>query len=301
MSDFLIKIQNGFKIMVLSYKLFFKRPKYLFFPIINLLILMFFITSMFMIIYFTTGFEKNSARALSFSNKLLISSAFIWLSIMGSFFFTLISVATSFFSIKALENNDITLSAAINHSLEKSKIILQWAIVNVTIGIILDLFKNKNNRLVAGILSGLASLAGLAWNVATFFIFPVIAFENLGIFASIKHSAITMKKTFGESAIAFFSFGIVEMITLFCCGYGTFWLTTIVFNDILIPLNFVSANQNNLKFIVVVTPTLFVISFIISITSTVKTIFKTAVYAYGTNRPTGIFPPELISSSFGKH
>jgi hypothetical protein len=304
MSEFFIKIKNGFKIMLLSFKLFFKRPKYLFFPILNILFIALFFSLIFIAIHFTIGFEglveflkkfgRHATHKASTSDHIAIISMMISIGLVCSYFFTLISAAVSLFSVKALEGSDVSVSAAVGYSFKKSWIIIQWVIVNMTIGIILGLIKDKNNWL-AKIIS---DLAGITWKFATFFIFPIIALENLNIFLSIRHSAVIMKKTFGESISIAFSFGFIELLILVIFPLAALWLTSIGFNDILIPLNIVSPENNPSNLIGFISPTIFLILFLMAIMSTIKTIFKTAVYAYCTNRPTGIFPKELIASNF---
>ena len=51
------------------------------------------------------------------------------------------------------------------------------------------------------------SLAGIAWTFATFFIIPVMIFENLGVIDSIKKSSQIFKNTWGESVIGQFGMG----------------------------------------------------------------------------------------------
>jgi hypothetical protein len=61
----------------------------------------------------------------------------------------------------------------------------------------------------------ITGLIGIVWSVTTFFVVPVIAYENLGPIAAFKRSATLMKEKWGESLGATFSFGIVQLLAIF--------------------------------------------------------------------------------------
>ena len=54
---------------------------------------------------------------------------------------------------------------------------------------------------------------GTAWSISTIFVLQGIVYKNLGPFASIKDSLITLKKTWGESLTSQFSVSIIFTLT----------------------------------------------------------------------------------------
>jgi len=54
-----------------------------------------------------------------------------------------------------------------------------------------------------------ASLVGIAWTLATFFVVPVLAFENLGPIEALKRSAELFRRNWGEEVVGTFSFGLI--------------------------------------------------------------------------------------------
>jgi hypothetical protein len=68
----------------------------------------------------------------------------------------------------------------------------------------------------------------VVWSIATFFVVPVIAYENLGPIDAFKHSASLMKQKWGESLGATFNFGIIQFIALFIVGAILFILGSLV-------------------------------------------------------------------------
>src|SRR4030042_7139214 len=77
--------------------------------------------------------------------------------------------------------------------------------LSATVGIILQAIRER-----AGILGRIAAgIFGMAWNLLTFFVIPVMIFENLGVTTSVKKSAQLFKKTWGENVVLRFSVGLV--------------------------------------------------------------------------------------------
>ena len=56
-----------------------------------------------------------------------------------------------------------------------------------------------------------ARLFGMAWNLATMFVIPVIALEDLPVSASIRRSASIFKSKWGESVVAQGTVGLAVM------------------------------------------------------------------------------------------
>ena len=52
------------------------------------------------------------------------------------------------------------------------------------------------------------------WTITTFFVVPVIAYENLGAIAAFKRSASLMKEKWGESLGASFSLGLIQFLVI---------------------------------------------------------------------------------------
>jgi hypothetical protein len=83
-----------------------------------------------------------------------------------------------------------------------------WALVSATIGIILSSLSRRSGligRLIIG-------LIGMAWSLLTFFVIPVMIFENVSVTDSIKKSGAIFKKTWGENVVGQFSIGVFFML-----------------------------------------------------------------------------------------
>jgi hypothetical protein len=80
-----------------------------------------------------------------------------------------------------------------------------------TVGTVLRLLQDNLGSL-GKIVTG---LIGIVWSVTTFFVVPVIAYEELGPIAAFKRSASLMREKWGESLGASFSFGLIQLAALF--------------------------------------------------------------------------------------
>ncbi len=83
-----------------------------------------------------------------------------------------------------------------------------WALISATVGMVLQAIRERGGiigRIAAGIF-------GLAWNLLTFFVIPIMIFENLGVIESIKGSAALFKKTWGENVVLRFSLGLIMFV-----------------------------------------------------------------------------------------
>ncbi|HWG89336.1 MAG TPA: DUF6159 family protein [Candidatus Thermoplasmatota archaeon] len=96
--------------------------------------------------------------------------------------------------------------------------IFQWAIIAGTVGLILKLLdalaREIDNPITEIIVRIMISLVGAAWNIATFFVMPILIYQDMGPGQAIKTSWTTWKRTWGESATASFTTGIIFFLLM---------------------------------------------------------------------------------------
>jgi hypothetical protein len=93
-------------------------------------------------------------------------------------------------------------------ALQHAPRILAWALVSATVGILLQVVADRN-KIVGGIIK---MIVGAAWAIATFFIVPVMIYENLSLWGSFKRSIELITKSWGEAAVS--NVGVSTMISL---------------------------------------------------------------------------------------
>jgi hypothetical protein len=88
--------------------------------------------------------------------------------------------------------------------------LIAWSAVSATVGVIIRLIDSQDNFLA----EILASLVSAAWSILTYFVVPVITFEDVGVRDAIARSGETFKNTWGETAGAHFGVGIVTVLLM---------------------------------------------------------------------------------------
>jgi hypothetical protein len=154
--------------------------------------------------------------------------------------------------------------------------IMVWAAVAATVGVILRTIQERVGllgRIVVG-------LMGAAWTILTYFMGPIIMFEDLGVGDGIERSTSMIKKTWGEGMGKCLAFSAVTFVAVIALLAGTLILFAV--HPIVALLFF-----------------LFGIIAVATITSAMDGIFKVALYRYAcwNVAPEG-FSPELVQGAF---
>ncbi len=156
--------------------------------------------------------------------------------------------------------------------------ILGWALLSATVGLLLNALESqeKLGRLVKMIL-------GAAWAVITYFVVPVMIFENQAPTAAIGRSIELMKKSWGENVGAQIGIGLI--VTLVVVLAGVVGVAGIV----LVP-----------QAAVVLVPVMLVgIPLVVLLGMTAKAVLAVGLYEYATGKGGGgAFKPEELQAAF---
>lgn len=97
--------------------------------------------------------------------------------------------------------------------------LLSWAFISALVGVIIQIIEDSND-LAGDIISGLFALG---WTVSTYFVVPVIVFEDVGIRGMFGRSIDTVRETWGESLGAEAGVGLVTVVLVILgalCGFA---------------------------------------------------------------------------------
>lgn len=111
---------------------------------------------------------------------------------------TFFNVALMACAMARFNGEDSSAKAGLGLAWKRLPQILAWSAVNATVGVILQMLKERAGFLGRWVLS----LVGLAWTIATFFVVPVLVVEGVGPIDAVKRSAAVLKKTWGQSLAA---------------------------------------------------------------------------------------------------
>ena len=145
---------------------------------------------------FGTGVWPQTRLADGSANVPGIALAFV-LYIVPAFVSLFFGAAVIAGATQRLAGGDPTAGSSIRAAWAKAGRLFAWAAVVATVNVLLQAVRERNG----GVGRALAGIAGLAWNLATFFMVPVLLFEKEGMAGSVKRSGHLFKQTWGETVV----------------------------------------------------------------------------------------------------
>ncbi len=158
--------------------------------------------------------------------------------------------------------------------------IVIWSIIAATVSILLRMLENADNPLATIV----RALFAIGWSIMTFFIVPVLVFEDVSATSMFKESGRTFKETWGETLGA--GFGITGIVI----GIGL--LLVVVALAVSIPVASVFPGPGILLTVVLVAIAL---TFTYLLSQTIWGIAKTALYVYAKE---GVTPEQFENFDF---
>ena len=137
----------------------------------------------------------------------------------------------------------------------------------------------ENSGVFGKIVTG---IIGAVWGVLTFFVVPIIAYENAGPLDAVKKSAKLMKEKWGESLAASFSFGLIQFLGILIVGGILFFIGSLIHPVAGIALAVLGAFS------------------VVAIISATQTIFISAVYHHINGNINTYINQQMIDSLFEK-
>jgi hypothetical protein len=169
-----------------------------------------------------------------------------------------------------------SVKKGLQFSLKRIGAIFTWAIFAATVGFILKVIQ-ENVGALGKIIIG---FFGIVWSIATFFVVPIIAYENLNPIQAIKRSTEMMKAKWGESLGAGFSFGLLRLVAFLIVCLPLF-LVGLIFSPI---VGFILACLG--------------LFLVMAVSSAAKTIFISAVYHNINGDPVSQFNENFADNLF---
>ncbi len=86
--------------------------------------------------------------------------------------------------------------------------ILPWALLSATVSVVLRAIEERLGflgRLITG-------LIGIAWNVVTFLVLPVLVLEKVGVRKALRRSTEMLKQTWGENMVGNVGLGALSLL-----------------------------------------------------------------------------------------
>jgi hypothetical protein len=280
MANFFERLRNGWNLALTSLDILQENKSLLLFPVLSsislLLIFFSFAGGLFAL---ETQFHflevlKNSGTETG--NEILLYAlvfVFYFINYTVIVFFNMALVhCTRIY----LEGGQPTVSDGISFSNSRISTIIKWSLLSATVGVVLKVIEDKSEKLGAFI----ASLVGMLWAILTFFVVPVLAYENVGPIDAVKRSGAIMREKWGEALGANFGFGFIKLIIFVLCLVGGVITAYLVH-----PLAGIA-----LGLIVFLGASIAI--------SAAEVVFVAAAYQYTQNKPTGSFDTKVLDNLF---
>lgn len=125
---------------------------------------------------------------------------YVVLGIVGAL---ILGIISTFFAVslaagahERMNGGNPSVKSAMAQAWKHKKAVVGWALLSVTVGLVLNALKEKFKT--AGNIA--STLGGMAFSIASFFVIPIIASENLGPWPALKKSVATFRDKWSSTA-----------------------------------------------------------------------------------------------------
>jgi hypothetical protein len=271
--SFFDRLSNGWHLAMNSFKVLKENKQLVIFPILSGISILFIMGSFVLIFLGLNGWNDELLNESNGITNYLYMFLFYLVNYFVVVFFNMALIHCTRLYFRGEE---VSINAGLRFSLSRIGVIFSWSVFAAIVGTILRIIQ-KESGIIGKIITG---IIGIVWSIATFFVVPVIAYENLGPIAAFKRSSQMMKQKWGESLGATFSFGIIQFIAMLL---------------LMVPAFFLGSMVNPIFGIVLAIGGALIIAVIIS---AAQTIFVSAVYHNVTDEPIKHFNQQMIDGLF---
>ncbi len=159
-------------------------------------------------------YEQDNSEPVLIAFGVVAAYALTFISL---FFNTGLAAAAA----RSIDGEPTTFGEGFAAARERTGVIAQWAAVQLTVGLLLSLLQQLGGESGAGRIVAvlLSSVLNVAWQIATFFVIPVIALEGLGPKAAVTRSASVIRERWGEGLVGSASIGgLILLVVLLPLG-----------------------------------------------------------------------------------
>lgn len=274
------RLSKGWTLGKTSLQTIQENPSLMLFPVISMTSLILITISFFTSGYFLFGEDiaaGNIDETLTNNIDVILYIAMFLFYLINYFIIVFFNVGLVHYAKMILEGKETSVSEGIQYATTRAGTILAWASLAATVGIILKTIQERSGAIG----SIIVSIIGMVWSIATFFVVPVIAYEDVNPIEAVKRSSLIMKEKWGESIGANFSFGIFTLIGIICIALPTGYILGAMVNPI------VGIAAGFIVFLLVQTAV-----------SAANMVFLTAAYQHVNNEPTGHFEGDVLDDIF---
>jgi len=238
------------------------NPRLLLFPVVSGVAAAAFLGTFLGITFGVFALDLGSVSETMGQAFLVALVAGLALVYLGTTFITSFFTAALVHQVRAvLAGDDPSLRAGISGAWQAKGPLLAWSVISATVGLVLNAIENSDSK-VGQLLS---LVFGVAWTLLTFFVIPVIVFEEPSIRGMFERSAATFRDTWGETSITLGGVSVLAWLAAVPFAAGGYYLWS----------------QTAFEFVGI---GLFVVGVLVAtlLANTLQGIIKTTLYLYAT-------------------
>jgi hypothetical protein len=107
------------------------------------------------------------------------------------------------------EGGDPVVRDGLRASKENWVLILQWALVAATVGLVLRMLRGEMRQRYGFLADLLVGGLEVAWNAVIYFVVPLLVYRKIGPMAAIRESTALIRRAWGETLVGEVSMGLV--------------------------------------------------------------------------------------------
>lgn len=197
------RIGRSMQLVGQSYRILMRDKELMVLPLISGIFILGVAASFFMATGLSAGrFDRNDPMTLASTFV-----AYVLVYAIGIFFQAAVVAGAT----ERMRGGDPTVRSSLQAAWSRVGAIVAWAVVAATVGMLLRAIQDR-----AGFIGRLiVSLVGAAWSLATFFMVPVLVFEDVSLPDAFSKSVNAFKTTWGESIAGSFSIGAAAIVGWF--------------------------------------------------------------------------------------
>ena len=219
--SFFTRLSNGWNITTNSFKILKENKQLIIFPILSGISMILILGSFGTAFFASAGWNVDNIN----NDDPLVNYAAVFLFYFVNyfvvvFFNTALIHCTRFY----FRGEGASVSAGLKFAMSRLGAIISWALFAATVGTLLKVIQ-ENVGWLGKIITG---LIGVIWSIATFFVVPVIAYEDAGPLQAFKRSAQLMKEKWGESLASTFSLGLIQFFAVIIVAIPLFIIGSLI-------------------------------------------------------------------------
>lgn len=273
--SFMSRARNGWQLAKTSLKIIKENKNLMVFPLFSgislILILITFLGGSFVFLdSILEGLESSNE-----SSQQIMGIVFIFFYYLINYFIVVFfNSGLVHCTRRILDGETTSVGEGIRYAVDNVGRIFTWAVIAATVGTLLQLLSRAGK-----VGDFVASLIGLGWSVLTFFVVPVLLYEDRSVVDSIKQSGRILKEKWGDSLV-----GNASLVLLQIAAFIVVGLIAYVLVNIMGTWGFA--------------PAVLLFLLVIVVASTAKTIFMTAIYNHVTDHEIRYFDADILDAAF---